>query len=64
MLIKFVNDETGKIKISIHTNYDGWVWVEDNGPGFFTRTARADFLMLEAAKPLKARRRWLRIGHQ
>lgn len=32
--IKFVNDKTGKIKISIHTNYDEiQVWVEDNGPG-------------------------------
>jgi signal transduction histidine kinase len=32
--IKFVEDKIGKIKISVHTNYDEiQVWVEDNGPG-------------------------------
>ncbi len=32
--IKFVPEKTGKIKISVHTNYDEiQVWVEDNGPG-------------------------------
>ncbi|MFC4263267.1 ATP-binding protein [Ferruginibacter yonginensis] len=32
--IKFVDDVTGKIKVSVHLNYDEvQVWVEDNGAG-------------------------------
>ncbi len=32
--IKFVDSNTGKIRISVHTNYDELqVWVEDNGQG-------------------------------
>ncbi|MEQ1553135.1 MAG: ATP-binding protein [Ferruginibacter sp.] len=32
--IKYVDNNTGKIRVSVHTNYDEiQIWVEDNGPG-------------------------------
>ena len=32
--VKFAPEQSGKIKVSIHTNHDELqVWVEDNGPG-------------------------------